>query len=77
MPTILSSLEEGHTAIVSGLSGGRRFVSRVSAMGFTPDTPVTMMQNRGRGPVLVYLRDTQVALGRGAAAKIWIEGRAE
>jgi ferrous iron transport protein A len=73
--TILGSLEDGQDAIVCGLNGGQRFVSRASAMGFTPDTPVTMVQNFGRGPVLVYLRDTQVALGRGEAAKIQIERR--
>jgi ferrous iron transport protein A len=72
--SILSSLEKGKTAVVSGLNGDQRFVSRASAIGFTPDTPVTMMQNVGRGPVLVYLRDTQVALGRKEAAKISIEG---
>jgi ferrous iron transport protein A len=72
--SILSSLEKGKTAVVSGLNGDQRFVSRASAIVFTPDTPVTMMQNVGRGPVLVYLRDTQVALGRKEAAKISIEG---
>jgi len=68
-------LEKDQTVVVSGLSGDQRFVSRASAIGFTPDTPVTMMQNIGRGPVLVYLRDTQVALGRGEAAKIQVERR--
>lgn len=68
--SLLSSLEKDQTVVVSGLSGDQRFVSRASAIGFTPDTPVTMMQNIGRGPVLVYLRDTQVALGRDEAAKI-------
>jgi ferrous iron transport protein A len=71
----LSALEQDQTAVVSSLTGGQRFISRVSAMGFTPETPVTMMQNMGRGPILVYLRDTQVALGRGEAAKIQIERR--
>jgi ferrous iron transport protein A len=69
----LCSLENGHVAVVRDLTGGQHFVSRASAMGFTPETPVTMMQNFGRGPVLVYLRDTQVALGRSEAAKIRIE----
>jgi ferrous iron transport protein A len=73
--SLLSSLEKDQTVVVSGLSGDQRFVSRASAIGFTPDTPVTMMQNIGRGPVLVYLRDTQVALGRGEAAKIQVERR--
>jgi len=74
---VLISLEEGQMAVVSGLTGGQRFVSRASAIGFTPGTPVTMMQNLGRGPVLVYLRDTQVALGRGEAAKVQVEGRGQ
>jgi ferrous iron transport protein A len=70
---MLSSLEKDQTAVVSSLTGGQRFISRVSAMGFTPGTPVTMLQNLGNGPVLVYLRDTQVALGRGEAAKVQVE----
>lgn len=70
---ILSSLKNGQVAIVRGLVGGQRFVSRAAAMGFAPDTLVTMLQNSGRGPILVYLRDTQVALGRGEAAKIHVE----
>ena len=70
---VLCSLGNGQTGIVRGLAGGQHFVSRASAMGFTPDTTVTMVQNRGRGPVLVYLRDTQVALGRSEAAKIQVE----
>jgi len=73
--SILSSLEKDQTAVVSGLTGGQRFISRVSAIGFTPGTPVTMVQNLGHGPVIVYLRDTQVALGRGEAAKIQVERR--
>jgi ferrous iron transport protein A len=74
--SMLSSLEKDQTAVVSSLTGGQRFISRVSAIGFTPGTPVTMLQNLGRGPVLVYLRDTQVALGRGEAAKVQVERRA-
>jgi ferrous iron transport protein A len=69
----LVSLQGGQVAVIRGLTGGRRFVSRVSAMGFTPNTPVTMIQNFGWGPILVYLRDTQIALGRGEAAKIQVE----
>jgi ferrous iron transport protein A len=68
-------LESGQVAVIRGLTGGQHFVSRASAMGFTPDTPVTMVQNFGRGPVLVYLRDTQVALGRREAARVQIERR--
>lgn len=69
----LSTLQECETAVIHSLSGGQRFISRVSAMGFTPETTVTMLQNNSRGPVLVYLHDSQVALGRGEAEKIIIK----
>lgn len=71
---ILSSMKEGQCAVIQDLDGDLRFVSRASAMGFTPDTQVTMLQNMGKGPVLVYVRDTQVALGRSEADKIMVEG---
>lgn len=71
---LLSSLESGQAAVINSLNGGKRFISRASAMGFTPDTQVTMLQNSGKGPLLVYLRDTQVAIGRGEAQKIKVTG---
>lgn len=72
---ILSSLKKNQTAVVRNLYGGQRFISRVSAMGFTLGVAVTMVQNNGSGPVLVYLRDTQVALGAREASLIEIERR--
>lgn len=68
----LNTLETGKHAFVRTLTGDKRFISRTSAMGFTPDTPLMMLQNIKGAPVLVYLRDTQVALGRKEAAKIQI-----
>ena len=70
----LSSVKKGRTAYVSGLSGGNNFLSRVYSMGFTLNTPVTVLQNMGQGPLLVYLRDTQIALGRSIACKIQVDG---
>lgn len=68
----LALVKTGESVSVSDLSGGKGFKSRVLAMGFTPDARVTMMQNHNRGPVIVYLRDSQVALGRGEAEKILV-----
>lgn len=42
-------------------------------MGFTPGVEVTMVQNYRHGPLLVSLRDTRLALGRGEASKILVE----
>lgn len=66
----LDRFNNGETGIIQAISGGDRFLSRVTAMGFTPDTSVSVLRNERRGPLIVRLRDTDVAIGRGEAAKI-------
>lgn len=58
------------------LTGGAAFSGRLAAMGLVADSPLEVLQNRGRGPVLVLVRDTRIALGRGEAAKILVEAPA-
>ena len=69
----LSSIESGAVGVVQDLNGGRVFISRVAALGFTPGTEITMLQNYRRGPLIVVVRDTHVALGRGEAMKVLVE----
>jgi len=57
---------------VQELDGGRGVIGRLAALGFTPDAEVTIVQNFGRGPLIVTVRDTRIALGRGEAAKIQV-----
>ena len=72
-PKTLSDLPVGTHGVVRGLCGGREFIGRVAVLGFTVGAKVTAIQNYGRGPVIVAVRDTRVALGRGEAAKIQVE----
>ena len=44
--------------------------SRLATLGFTPGTPVRMVQNFGRGPIIVRVNDAQIALGRREAHRI-------
>ncbi len=60
----LSDLKAGESAHVISLNGGRGFVSRMAALGFTPGAEVTVIQNSGWGPIIASVRDTRVALGR-------------
>jgi ferrous iron transport protein A len=69
----LISLAPGEAGVVHRLAGGRSFVSRLAALGFTPGSQVTVIQNLGRGALIVRVRDTRVALGRGEAAKVWVQ----
>ncbi len=71
-PILLSELGVDEQSAVLQLGGGRGFVSRLAILGFTPGALLTMVQNFGRGPVIVSVRDTRIALGRGEAAKILV-----
>ena len=68
----LGELKVGERATVQGFDGGHSLVSRLSALGFTPQTQVVMRQNFGSGPVIVKVRDTRIALGRGEAMKVLV-----
>jgi Fe2+ transport system protein FeoA len=57
----------GRHGFVRGRHG---LVSRLSSLGFTPGAKVTMVQNFGRGPIIVMVRGTRIALGRGEAQKV-------
>jgi len=71
-PISLSQVPAGAEAIVRNISGGRGFVSRLATLGFTPGARLTVMQNYGRGPIIVCLRDSRIALGRGESAKVQV-----
>lgn len=68
----LNELATGELALVRELDGGTHFRSRMASLGFTPGATVKMIQNYGHGAVIVSLRGTRVALGRGEARKVGI-----
>jgi ferrous iron transport protein A len=45
---------------------------RVADLGFRPGKNVEMLSNEGRGPVLVKVGESRIAMGRGAAMKIMV-----
>jgi ferrous iron transport protein A len=69
----VSDLPAGGRGVVRLLRGGEEFTHRMVALGFTPGVDVSVVQNYGHGPILVTVRDTRVALGRGEALKVLIE----
>jgi DtxR family Mn-dependent transcriptional regulator len=55
------------------IGGGRGFQERLNAMGLLPGTVLTVMKNSGRGPFLVDVKGSRLALGRSMAQKIIVE----
>jgi ferrous iron transport protein A len=69
----LSDLPAGTRSTVRRLRGGRWFASRMATLGFTIGASVTVVQNYRHGPMIVQVRDTRVALGRGEAHKVLVD----
>ena len=66
----LDELPTGGEAEIESLSGVGSVMSRLAALGFVPGSRVSMVQNRGRGPIIVSVIHTRVALGRSEAGSI-------
>jgi ferrous iron transport protein A len=75
--TQLNNLRAGETAVVREVDGGIHFRSRMASLGFTPGALLKMLQNYGHGAVIISLRGTRVALGRGEARKVGVSPRSE
>ncbi len=69
----LSELLVDEQATIRSFTIGRLETNRLASLGFTPGAQVDMTQNFGRGPLIVMVRGTRVALGRGEAAQIFVE----
>ncbi len=68
----LTMLRPGMRGRIIAIHGGRGFVMRLYQMGFTPNTIVRVISNNA-GPIIVEIRNTTIALGRGMASKIIVE----
>lgn len=69
----LSSLKENEQGKITKIDAGQGLRMRLIAMGATPNSPVRMIRNQGRGPVVVEIREgSRIILGRGMAEKIMV-----
>jgi Fe2+ transport system protein FeoA len=67
----VTSLGEGEEGVIHSISGGLGLISRLAGMGVVPGTEIKVLRNN-RGPVIVLVNNTRVALGRGQASKILV-----
>jgi len=73
----LAELVTGEHATVISFTAGRAVINRMASLGITPGAEVDMTQNYGHGPLIVIVRGTRVALGRGEAAQVFVERSTE
>ena len=66
----LALVPPGTEGKIVEIRGGRGLVKRLSDLGFTQGTKVRVVHTHNPGPVLVEVKDSRIALGRGVSMKI-------
>ncbi len=70
----LAEMKTGQTGIVVEVLGGHGLIRRLDALGIRPGKKVTKLSSTlFRGPVMLRVNNTQVAVGFGMARKIIVE----
>lgn len=70
----LSDATPGKTYSVIHIKEESRLVNRLSSMGILCGSQIEVCQNQKKQPVLLFTRDTLVAVGREESKKIMIGG---
>ena len=68
----LLDLRKGEKGIIVSINGGRGVIRRLSDMGLTPGTEVSVTNSAFFGPVEVSVRGSKLVLGRGIAMKVLV-----
>ncbi|WP_026495662.1 FeoA family protein [Butyrivibrio sp. WCD3002] len=69
----LSEVRENNDAVITAINGDTRFMSRITSIGLKPGCKVSVIKNDSNRPMLVYSRDTMIALNRRECAGIMVE----
>jgi ferrous iron transport protein A len=70
----LAMATPGKPMTVTGFRGGFGLQRKLADMGLTPGVQVKVVNNERHGPVLIELRGSRLALGRGVAYHVLVEG---
>lgn len=66
----LLSLKTGMTGTIVKIAGGRGACKRLNELGLTPGTKIEMVNNVRNGPVMIKVKGSKLAIGRGLARKV-------
>ncbi len=72
----ITSLLDGQRGVICFIEGGRGASQRLADLGMTPGTEVKVVKCAlFHGPLMICVRGTTLAIGRGLAARIFVKGR--
>ncbi|WP_427916605.1 FeoA family protein [Syntrophobotulus glycolicus] len=70
----LNELQAGNVGKVQSIGGDVHFQSRITSIGLTPGSIVEIVQNKRKRPLLIYSRDSLIAINRKDAELIEMKG---
>jgi ferrous iron transport protein A len=69
----LFEMAQGEEGVISSIGGDTRYVGRITSIGITPGCRVRIIKNDKNRPIIVYSRDTMIALNRKESGNIEVE----
>lgn len=69
----LTQAEEGREYTVKDVKGDARFISRITSIGLTTGAMLKVVRNVKCLPLLIYSRDTMLAINKREANNIYVE----
>jgi len=74
MSTDLTQLKEGERGKIVDIQGGFGLIKRLDALGIKVGEEITKISSQlMKGPIVLQVKNTQVAIGYGMAKKIIVE----
>ena len=70
---VLSLIDPGEEVTLIDIEGGRGLRSKLYSMGLVPGATLKILSRSGSGPVMIAVKDSRLAIGRGMAEKIIVE----
>jgi Fe2+ transport system protein FeoA len=65
----LTEAKPGALVQLVAINGGRKLARRIVELGLTPGVKLKVLHDSG-GPMIIAVRDSRIALGRGMAEKL-------
>ncbi|MCK4260716.1 MAG: ferrous iron transport protein A [Halanaerobiales bacterium] len=69
----LGLMVSGQNGKIKEIVGGKGFRERLMEMGFNKGSTIKVIRNDS-GPLIVIVKESRMAVGRGMAQKIFVEG---
>ncbi|MBU0756765.1 MAG: ferrous iron transport protein A [Nanoarchaeota archaeon] len=68
----IAEIKEGGECTIDCVECGKNLMSRMSCLGLLNGTKLRVLKNKGKGPILVKVLNSKMAIGRGQAEKILV-----